>query len=664
MFRAVPMVHVQVQVPNRDGAAVTRRIADAGLLHLIDIAHGNAPQVDDRLGARNLLARFTDLARTIRRVAGILEVTLPDAVGTLPSPDVSDFSIEHTQIVERFTPIRNAVEAAARGVDAARDIAVRRRVDLEQAGRFSAANLDGSRIDRLRFGRVRLGYAPREELTAIAGLLSPMPFAIATVDDVLPRPLVAVMTPASAREQVDAVLRVSAFESIAIGGTDAAKDPQTLRQQLTEAERQEQEGRESLAALMREYGEMLKALAARAAVAALLLRAESCFATSGRFLVISGWIPQDRAPELAAAIERVTSGRAVMSVETPEAMQSTSASALTVPILYRNPLLLRPFQKLIEVYGVPSYGEIQPTAFFAASFLLMFGLMFGDVGHGLVLVSAGYFLFRYAPRFLDYGILLMEAGAASTVFGILHGSVFGIETLLPALWLHPIHDLPRFMAVAVGLGVALVTGGIVLNVVNSWRAGERANALIGTRGLFGAFVYWTALALGARFFLPSNWTLPDAAIFVLLGGAIALLAARPFLVRVLGVDRTGRPRADATPLWLGALEGSVELVDAIFAYFANTISFIRVAAFAAVHAGVFIAVFALADTLSHFRFGGPLSAAALVAGNIVMILLEGLTVTVQVLRLEYYEFFGKFFRGGGEQYRPLMLRPNGTQGGR
>jgi V/A-type H+-transporting ATPase subunit I len=103
----------------------------------------------------------------------------------------------------------------------------------------------------------------------------------------------------------------------------------------------------------------------------------------------------------------------------------------------------------------------------------------------------------------------------------------------------------------------------------------------------------------------------------------------------------------------------VELVDSLFSFFANTISFVRIAAFAAVHAGVFIAMFALADTLAALRFGQPLAIVSLVAGNIVMIFLEGLTVSVQVLRLEYYEFFGKFFKGGGELYRPLMLRKGG-----
>jgi V/A-type H+-transporting ATPase subunit I len=103
-------------------------------------------------------------------------------------------------------------------------------------------------------------------------------------------------------------------------------------------------------------------------------------------------------------------------------------------------------------------------------------------------------------------------------------------------------------------------------------------------------------------------------------------------------------------------------VDALFAFFANTISFVRIAAFAAVHAATFVALFAVSDTLAGFSAGRSLSIAALVVGNIVLVLLEGLTVSVQVLRLEYYEFFGKFFRGGGEQYRPLMLRSD-KQGG-
>ncbi|MBI3403044.1 MAG: hypothetical protein HY048_16650 [Acidobacteria bacterium] len=666
MFRAVPMVHIQAQVPSRDGPVVTRQIAAQGLLHLIDIAHGATTSTSNDGATRDLLARFRDLARAIRRTAAAIELPMADAIGALPPPEVTDLSVEYQDVAARFAPVRDAVDAASRRLATASDATKRQRLALEQARRLASADVDLARLGRVRFAWIRLGYAAREELASLASLLSPSAFAIIPLDAVTVRPLVAIAAPASMREQVEAVLRVSTFDPLSPVPADPALGLDARQRQVDAAEAQEREARSARSALTPLHADPLKALAQRSDLAVLLLQAETCFATSGRFLVVSGWIPEERAGEMTAAIQRVTGGRAVVTLDRPEDLQSVYPSPLKVPILHRNPLLLRPFQALVELYGVPSYGEIQPTAFFAASFLLMFGLMFGDVGHGAVLLSAGFLLFRYAPRFLDYAILLMEAGVASTLFGFLHGSIFGVETLLPALWLHPIHDLPRFMALAVALGVTLVSGGIVLNVVNSWRAGERASAIVGTRGIFGAFVYWTSLALVARVLLPASWTLPSWAIFVLFAGAAALLIGRPLIVRALGVDRAARPREGASPWWLGALEGAVELVDAVFAYFANTISFVRVAAFAAVHAAVFIAVFALADTLARLHFGGPLSAAALVAGNVVMILLEGLTVTVQVLRLEYYEFFGKFFRGGGELYRPLMLRPNGahgTQGG-
>ena len=155
--------------------------------------------------------------------------------------------------------------------------------------------------------------------------------------------------------------------------------------------------------------------------------------------------------------------------------------------------------------------------------------------------------------------------------------------------------------------------------------------------------------------------IPDWLLWMLMASAALLIVLRAPLVTRLDPSVRTRPAAP-TPVWLRALEGSIELVDTLFGFFANTVSFVRVAAFAAVHAGIFVAVFAVSDTLADLGYGRPVSIAALVAGNIVMVLLEGLTVTVQVLRLEYYEFFGKFFRGGGELYRPLMLRSNHTGG--
>jgi V/A-type H+-transporting ATPase subunit I len=519
------------------------------------------------------------------------------------------------------------------------------------------ASVDAGRLAALRFATLRFGLGADDAFEQLAGTLAPASFAVLPLEAPAPdRAFAAIAVPASLRERLDSAVRAAGLEAVPLPADAASWNIASLDRWSEEAASRERQALDALDRLRTGAdAAALADLARRADVAVLLLQAQTCFAAAGRFLVISGWIPAESGPVVSQAIAEASGGRAVVTLERPDDLPQAGAAALRVPILHRNPLLLRPFQGLVQLYGVPSYHEIQPVAFFALGFLLMFGLMFGDVGHGLVLFSAGYCLFRYLPRYLDYGILLMEGGVASAVFGLLYGSFFGVEGLLPVLWMEPIHDLPRFMAIAAAFGAAIVTLGIVLNIVNTWRLGERAGALLGRRGLLGAFLYWIVLALAVRALVPRSQVLPGWLLAALAVGAVALLVLHRPIVRWLG----GNGRAHAPgPRWLVALEGSVELVDTLFSYFANTISFVRVAAFAAVHAGVFLAMFALADTLAETRFGTPLSIAALVVGNAVMILLEGLTVSVQVLRLEYYEFFEKFFRGGGEPYRPLMLRPS------
>jgi V/A-type H+-transporting ATPase subunit I len=658
MLGAVPMVHMQIQVPSREAPAVTRHIAAQGLLHLIDIAHGRIAADAAPPGTRDELAGFRDLVRRIRRVAERLEIALPDPAGALPATEITDFADARRSLESQIGPIESAVDEAWRRQSDAREQSARAHDRLQHAERLRRGEVDVARLSGLRFTMLTLGLIRVEEMSSLAAVLAPAPFAIVPLDVSEGVALAAVAVPASVSDRLESSLRVVTFEPVSIA--DGSVEPDAAQRRVTASEEAVRQAADDLAALRSRWTPTLVDLARRAELGALLLQAQTFFAASGRYVVISGWIPEDRADGMSRAITAVTAGRAVVDVEKPEDMPEALASALRIPILYRNPLLLRPFQTLVQLYGVPSYGEIQPTAFFAVSFLLMFGLMFGDVGQGLVLFSAGYCLFRYLPRYLDYGILLMECGAASAVFGALYGSFFGIEGLLPVLWMEPIRDLRRFMAVAVGFGVLLVSMGLVLNIVNSWRSGERATALLGPRGVFGAVTYWILVVLVARAVMPSDLTVPVPAILAMAAVPVLLLVLRRPLVRLL--DRSGRPRAahPGTPRWLTALEGSVELVDSLFAFFANTISFVRVAAFAAVHAGVFIAMFALADTLARYRFGQPLGIVTIVVGNIVMIFLEGLTVSVQVLRLEYYEFFGKFFRGGGEPYRPLMLRKGGA----
>jgi len=649
------MVHMRVQLPSGDAAAATRAIASEGLLHLVDIAHGSAPYDASPPGTRELYAAFRDLSTRIIAVAGRLGVALSEPAGAIAASENNDFAAERERIVLILEPLEKRAEELLRKESAARERLVRLREQAGDMKRIQDAAIDPARLSAVRFATIRLGIAPAEALDSLATILSPAPFALVPLAREGETVFFAAAIANFARARLEEAFRICTIRQIAIPATTEVPDLRGAEAAAAEAKALIEAEKNARAAILIE-------LARRTETATLLLQAQTYFAAAGRFIVISGWVPESAAEKLRQRIAAVSGGRAVIDIAPAESIPGVSEGTLRVPILHRNPLVLRPFQKLIEIYGTPSYEEVEPTAFFAISFLLMFGLMFGDVGHGVVLMTAGLCLFRYMPRFLDYGILLMEAGTSSTLFGFLYGSVFGVRGVLPALWLEPIDDLSRFMTIAIALGVVVVSAGLVLNIVNAWRTRDFAGALTGPKGLGGALLYWVALVLVARAFVPVTARVPPFVIVSLFVLAFALLLFGRAIANVL--RRAGPPTRRGgrglenpryVPRWLTLLEGSVELVDTLFSFFANTISFVRVAAFAAVHAGIFIAIFALADTIAHRSFGGVLSIGVHIAGNALMILLEGLTVSVQVLRLEYYEFFGKFFRGGGEVYHPLTL---------
>jgi V/A-type H+-transporting ATPase subunit I len=647
MLRPVPMVHLRAQIPNRDAAVATRAIASEGLLHLVDIAHGRAPYDAAPPGVRDLYASFRDLVQRIRAVADRLGIAQSDVAGAIEATDITDFAAERERILITLEPLERSTVELMRNASNAHERAANAREARQSAERLRRASIDVQRLLALKYASVRAAIAPPETLPQIAAMIAPAPHVIVPLDDFF-----IIAAPVSAASRVDEALRVAVAQPIPLQLEE--KTPN-----VEEAETAEADAKRAIEEERAKCGGTLAEIARSAETVMLLLQAQTYFAASGRFVVISGWVPAANAEKLRARLRAATHDHAIVDLEPAESATGVAEGSLHVPILHRNPLLLRPFQKLVDLYGTASYQEVEPTAFFAVAFLLMFGLMFGDAGHGAVLFSAGWLLFRYIPRFLDYGILLMEAGTSSTIFGLLYGSFFGIRNLIPTLWLEPIDDLSRFMFIAAGFGAIVITAGLALNIANTWRTGDLRAALIGPKGLAGAMLYWVILVLIARAVVGSSVRIPAWIIIALLGGVALLLILSPFIVR--SAAPRPKPIVRASPWWTRALEASVELFDTLFSYFANTISFVRIAAFAAVHAGVFIAIFALAGTMAALRFGSVLAIAVHVAGNVLVILLEGLTVSVQVLRLEYYEFFGKFFRGGGEAYVPLTLHARSSR---
>lgn len=389
----------------------------------------------------------------------------------------------------------------------------------------------------------------------------------------------------------------------------------------------------------------LAAIEESARVEEALFEAESGLGGTGSTARILAWVPRDGLADFEARVRDVTGGVHLMNVE--EADPRGDA-----PVLVRHGSILGPFSLLVSGYGTPRYGEIEPTPLFAVSYVVMFGIMFGDVGHGLLLAAGGLALRRFGRSRLlrDVGTLAGLLGAASMVFGAVYGSFFGIEELKRfALWRDPIEGNPMAIMVAcVGFGMALISAGIVLNIVNLLRAGDRIGAWTDKFGLSGLVFYWGALALlllydsiAARGILP--WAI----------AALALPVVAWTLREPLEWLHHRKGRARGAP-GIGTAIGSsaAEAFEALLVFLASTISFVRLAAYAMSHAALLMAIFMIASELRSIPGG---SIVVLVLGNAVIIVLEATIAAVQALRLEYYEFFGKFFHGTGRPFAPFQI---------
>ena len=315
------------------------------------------------------------------------------------------------------------------------------------------------------------------------------------------------------------------------------------------------------------------------------------------------------------------------------------------PTKLKNPRILKPFEMFVEMYGLPAYHEMDPTLFIALTYTFMFGVMFGDVGQGACLALGGFLLYKMKKMRLA-GIVAV-AGVWSVIFGFLYGSLFGFEEAIPALWMKPMDNIMTTLMLAIGFGAALILVAMVLNMVNAVRAKEYGRLLFNQSGLAGlacyGFVVFCALLFATGHGLPAT---------IVIGIAVGVPLVAILMKEPLShlIERKGHifPEGSKVMFFVEAL---VEGFDVVLSYATNTISFVRVGAFALSHAGMMGVVM----TLAGLEKGNP-NWIVIILGNILVACLEGLVVGIQVLRLEYYEMFSRFYTGNGKPFVSFKKR--------
>lgn len=364
--------------------------------------------------------------------------------------------------------------------------------------------------------------------------------------------------------------------------------------------------------------------------------------------VLMGHIPQKEESGFLAAVKEVPG-------VTASAKDPSAEPRLPAPVRLKNNWFVRPFEMFVEMYGRPSYTDIDPTPYVAATYILLFGIMFGDLGQGLVVSLLGTFL--YKKKGMAIGGIMSRVGLSSMVFGFLYGSVFGYETLLTPLHQaifgrsHLIEVLDNhytnfLLLAAVGVGAFIIVVSILFNIILGLRQKDWERVLLSNNGLAGLVFYLAAIFAAAGTMMLGLNVLGPVYIIVLLVIPLLVMFAKEPLGKMIHGEK------DLFPEGIGGFvaESFFELFEYVLSFVTNTMSFLRVGAFVMVHAGMMVVVFTLSSMV-----GGVGSPIVVIVGNIFVMAMEGLIVGIQSLRLEFYEIFSRFFDGEGRAFAPVAM---------
>lgn len=662
------MQQVVAVVLDHDTDGVTKELLRLGLLHFVRITEVDrdiGPQVEE-VTPRVTEAMITEIRRRIEGFFSMVEDQPPSG---------ADLKVEDLQAVdlEETTKILDSLSASVQTIrdrQSARQQEILRLEDIErQLQLFGSLSEVVEARSQYSYLSIQTGSIRKLLIESFDQALSDTPsvkMEIGTQED---QALLLLITMKRDETLTNRILDKFGWTDVHLPRELVGKKDQVqknLREKLELLKDEQEELKSKVESLIREKRPALEQMWTNLRLNELYARVQSFFSKTSRTVIFSGWLPSSKRPVLAEAIRRVTDGRCYLEWHQPrEAEQPAS-----VPVQMRNPKFLSPFQMLVTNYSIPEYGTIDPTPLVAVTFLIMFGLMFGDAGHGAVLLVLGllgsilYKGARSAVRNLLH--LIAYCGAAAVVAGILFGSYFGMKWFAP-LWFDYhgvvaghgggglVTDIYGVLAITVYFGIAVIALGLVLNWINCVAKSRWFRLFFDKGGLIGGWIYGAGVYAAAYFVRNDYRQLPDSnLLFLLIGIPVLLLTLKPVLEYSFHKPR--KPFTFFTPVDF-FMEWIVEILEIFSGYLANTLSFMRVAGLGIAHVSLVIAFFSIADMLSgpsgSYTIGSYL---VLVAGNVLIILLEGLSAGIQSLRLNYYEFFSKYFSGSGRAYAPVSLR--------
>ncbi len=555
--------------------------------------------------------------------------------------------ISYEDAVELITDVRNRTEGINLELAEITKKLEQNALALRQLENLLSLNINLDDIFKFRFIKFRFGRMPRAGYKKLTSYLSGIDaFFIEgeTEDDYV---YGVYFMPAESEERIDGIFTSLYFERIMVSSESHGTPREAYERFLAERENlkiKENELKNNLSTVIEENKKQLAGAHQRLRVLNKTADIKRLSAHTRESFYIIGWTSEREADRIIEVLD--VEPDVVLVEEEPGLVNQGEP-----PIKLKNKRIFRPFEMFVEMYGLPSYKEIDPTTILALTYALMFGIMFGDVGHGLVLLIGG--LAFYKTKEADIGAIVAAAGVFSILFGFIYGSVFGFEDVLrgnsitaPLAFISPMHDINTVLIASVALGAVIIIGSMLLNIANAIKSRDWGRAFFDQSGVAGLVFYGYIIFTVANMFFHLT-TVPKAVSVVCIGIPLLLILFKEPLSLLLKKQKNWIPSKKGEYF----LEAFFELFEILLSYATNTISFVRLGAFALGHASMMSVVFIL---------GGMSSGAGyyitLILGNLLVIGLEGLVVGIQALRLEFYEMFSRYYTGGGRAFKSIKYK--------
>ncbi len=585
--------------------------------------------------------QYNTLANTILEVANDLDIDLEIDKSNITSYSLSDAQQDLKRITDRIKPSIEIIKE--------KRIQIKELQAFQEKIQYIYEKIDFSEVTDLHYFEYEIGLLSRDNKLHIKRNyenISALIFRIGTIEEARENIYIAFYLK-ELKDETQRILKSLSWHPIHVPENligDIDKVRQTIKEKIALLESEIVSLEADIIENKEEIMLLLNRIHTRVKIEQKILEVKRQIIDGNNVFVLNAWIRKKDKEKLEQAILEITDQYFMIFKTTDEV-----GKELVPPTVLNNNWFIKPFETIVKLYGLPSYSEVDPTPFLAITFCLMFGIMFGDIGQGLVYFLAGVVVFR--KNELVRGVL-SRLGISSIAFGFIYGSIFGIETVPILEKIALVHGGPLnennilpILLTGVIFGVVVLTVSFVLGIINYLRKGDIEHGVFGKNGIAGYlfFISIVILALTMGNIIPVSVFVP---VGIMLSTFIIMIFKEPLTNLIQG--NTPLVEGDKSSYFV---ESGFEGLETILSSLSNLISFIRIGAFALNHAGLFLAFIKMSQMVESVI----LKIFILILGNLLILTLEGLIVFIQGLRLQYYEMFSKYFSGDGITYNPVKI---------